>query len=60
MYTTDIFIVMEILEGGELFDKITTTKNSLTLETIKSIMSQLLNALAYLHSQNVGTCLFKQ
>ena len=58
MYTTDIFIVMELLEGGELFDIITSSKESLTLEVVKSIMSQLLNALAYLHGQNVGNNIF--
>lgn len=54
MYTSDIFIVMELLEGGELFDRITSDKKSLTLKVIMNIMSQLLNSLAYLHSQNIG------
>ena len=54
MYTSDIFIVMELLEGGELFDRIASNKSSLTLHVIISIISQLLNALAYLHNQNIG------
>lgn len=54
MYTSDIFIVMELLEGGELFDKITSDKKSLTIGVIVNIMSQLLNSLAYLHNQNIG------
>ena len=54
LYTHEIFIVMEFLEGGELFYQITEKKASLTENRIRSIMKQLLSAVSYLHSNNIG------
>ena len=54
LYTSDVFIVMEYLEGGELFYRITQDKKSITIDLIQSIMTQLLSALAYMHHHNIG------
>jgi serine/threonine protein kinase len=54
MYTTDIFIVMECLTGGELFYRIAEGVNKLTVGFIKDIMTQMLSSLAYMHSNNIG------
>lgn len=61
LYTSDVFIVMEYLEGGELFYRITQDKKSITVDLIQSIMTQLLSSLAYMHHHNIGTaiCTFK-
>lgn len=55
IYTSDIFIVMEYLDGGELFYRITQDKKSITLEFVRDIMIQLLSALAYMHHYNIST-----
>lgn len=54
LYTSDIFIVMEYLDGGELFYRITQDKKSITLEFVRDIMIQLLSALAYMHHYNIS------
>ena len=54
LYTNDIFIVMEYLDGGELFDKIVSDTKYLTENSIRKIMRELLEAVAYLHSKNIG------
>ena len=54
MYTTDIFIVMECLQGGELFDRISQGVNNLTIEFIRNIMIQLLSSLSYMHFHKIG------
>jgi calcium/calmodulin-dependent protein kinase I len=47
-----LFIVMELMEGGELYDEI--IKRSLFSEKEASlILKQIVEALAYLHAQNV-------
>lgn len=45
---------MEYLNGGELFDKITSNKRDLTEQFIQKIMKELLSALAYMHSFKIG------
>ena len=54
MYTHDIFIVTEFLTGGELFQKITQEKSSLTENVIRKTMKQILSAVAYLHANQIG------
>jgi serine/threonine protein kinase len=54
IYTTDIFIVMEFLNGGELFYRITEQRNSMTLGFVRKIMIQLLESLSYMHHHNIG------
>jgi len=47
-----LFIVMELMEGGELYDEI--IKRSLFSEQEASqILKQIVEALSYLHAQNV-------
>jgi serine/threonine protein kinase len=55
IYTSDIFIVMEFLNGGELFYRITEHRNSMTLGFVRNIMIQLLESLSYMHFHNIGT-----
>ena len=54
LYTHDIFIVMEFLDGGELFKKITQDTKFLTETSIRKIMRDILGAVAYMHSQKIG------
>jgi serine/threonine protein kinase len=54
LYTKDIFIVMEYLNGGELFDKIMSEKHNLTENSIRKMMREILSAVAYLHSKEIG------
>ena len=44
-------LIMELCEGGELFQRI--AKKKVTLEKIPKIMRQLLEVLAYTHSKGV-------
>lgn len=54
MYTSDIFIVMEYLGGGELFNQIANGVHNLTIDYIKDLMTQMLSALSYMHHHNIG------
>ena len=54
LYNKDIFIVMEYLNGGELFDKIISEKNQLTENSIRKMMKEILGATCYLHSKGIG------
>lgn len=54
LYTSDIFIVMELLEGGELFNRITQDQKSITFDFIRDVMIQILSALAYMHYHDIG------
>lgn len=47
-----IYIVMELLTGGELFDKI-ADDGPLTEDEARSIFQQLLSGLDYCHKQGV-------
>lgn len=58
MYTNDIFIVMEFLDGGELFNKIVSDKKYLTENSIRKIIRELLGAVTYLHSKNIGILIY--
>ena len=46
------YVIMEFLEGGELFDAITSI-GSFTEESACQVMKQLLSAINYLHSNNI-------
>ena len=46
------YVIMEFLEGGELFDAITSI-GSFTEESACQVMKQLLSAIFYLHSNNI-------
>ena len=46
------YIIMEFLEGGELFDAITSI-GSFSEESACQVMKQLLSAIFYLHSNNI-------
>lgn len=47
-----LFIVMEYLDGGELFDKITEMKNFNEYKAAE-FMEQILSAVFYLHSKKI-------
>lgn len=47
-----LFIVMEYLDGGELFDKITEMKNFNEYKAAE-YMEQILSAVFYLHSKKI-------
>lgn len=47
-----IFIVMEFLDGGELFDKI-KEKEFFSENQSRRLMESLLKAVNYLHKQNI-------
>lgn len=46
-----IYIVMELMEGGELFDYV-VQKGTLTEEEASKIVRKVTSAIAYMHSQN--------
>ena len=46
------YVIMEFLEGGELFDAITSI-GSFSEETACQVMKQILSAINYLHSSNI-------
>ena len=54
IYTSDIFIVMEFLDGGELFYRITEHRDSMTLGFVRHIMIQLLESRSYMHYNHIG------
>lgn len=47
-----VYLVLELLEGGELFNHI-SSKNSLTVKSVQRILNCLLKALKYLHSNDI-------
>lgn len=47
-----IFMVLEYLQGGELFDKIIQNKN-FTEKVAKEYMHMILQGVNYLHSKNI-------
>lgn len=54
VYITDekIFIVMELMEGGELFDYV-VQKGTLNEEEASKIVRKVTSALVYMHSKNI-------
>lgn len=54
VYITDekIFIVMELMEGGELFDYV-VQKGTLTEEEASAIVRRVTSAIVYMHSKNI-------
>jgi serine/threonine protein kinase len=54
VYITEgkIFIVMELMEGGELFDYV-VQKGTLTEEEAAAIVRKVTGALVYMHSKNI-------
>lgn len=47
-----IFIVMELMEGGELFDYV-VQKGTLTEDEAASIVRKVTSAMVYMHSKNI-------
>ena len=52
----NVFIVAELMRGGELLDRIVKQKN-LSEREAANIMYSLSSALAYLHNEGVGNIL---
>lgn len=54
VYITEekIFIIMELMEGGELFDYV-VQKGTLTEEEASRIVKSVTSAMVYMHSKNV-------
>mmetsp|Transcript_15077 Transcript_15077/g.21516 ORF Transcript_15077/g.21516 Transcript_15077/m.21516 type:complete len:524 (-) Transcript_15077:323-1894(-) len=54
VYATDdkIYIVMELMQGGELFDYV-VKKGTLNEEEASHIVRQIVNALVYMHDKNI-------
>ena len=54
VYITEekIFIVMELMEGGELFDYV-VQKGTLTEDEAASIVRKVTSAMVYMHSKNI-------
>jgi serine/threonine protein kinase len=54
VYITDdrIFIIMELMEGGELFDYV-VQKGTLTEEEASKIVKMVTSAMVYMHSMNI-------
>lgn len=48
-----IYLVMEMLEGGELLHKISDEKTTMSLEDTRKIMGNLISALAYLEEKRI-------
>lgn len=49
----NVYIVMELCEGGELLDKILSRGGKYTEEDAKTVMIQILNVVAFCHLQGV-------
>ncbi|CAL0312795.1 unnamed protein product [Lupinus luteus] len=49
----NVYIVMELCEGGELLDRILSRGGKYTEEDAKAVMSQILNVVAFCHLQGV-------
>lgn len=47
-----IFIVMELMEGGELFDYV-VQKGTLTEDEASNIVRKVTSAMVYMHSKNI-------
>jgi serine/threonine protein kinase len=54
VYITDqkIFIVMELMEGGELFDYV-VKKGTLTEDEAAAIVRKVTSAMVYMHKKNI-------
>jgi len=48
----NFYIITELCEGGELFDKV-VEKGSFNEEEARNVVKQLLSAINYIHSQNI-------
>lgn len=55
LYRDQVFMVMEYLEGGELLNVIQNNPELLSENNIRKIMSDILSAVAYMHSKNIGS-----
>lgn len=49
----DIILVMEVVRGGELFDRVVDENYILTETAVVMIICQLCEAVAYIHSKNI-------
>jgi len=52
MNNEKIFIIMELMEGGELFDYV-VQKGTLTEDEASNIVRKVTSAMVYMHSQNI-------
>ena len=52
MNNEKIFIVMELMAGGELFDYV-VQKGTLTEDEASNIVRKVTSAMVYMHSQNI-------
>eukprot|EP00808_Paulinella_micropora_P018400 g24383.t1 len=52
---TDLFIVMELCLGGELFDRI-RAKGTYTEQDASKVLRQMFEAVAYMHGKNIAHC----
>ena len=49
----ETFVLMEYLEGGELFDRISEESFTLTETACVVFLTQICQGVSYLHSQNI-------
>ena len=50
---TEVVILMEYLDGGELFDRISEKSYTLTEADCRDFLTQICQGVCYLHSQNI-------
>ncbi|KAI1732161.1 protein kinase domain-containing protein [Ditylenchus destructor] len=51
--TNDVILIMEIVEGGELFERVAAENYILTETAVSMIVYQICEAIRYIHSQNI-------
>jgi serine/threonine protein kinase len=56
IFSSDLFISMELLSGKTLFEQVTQNKDHLTENIIRHIIRQLLEGVNSMHSSNVVHC----
>lgn len=51
---TEVCLVLEYIPGGELFDYVSSHKKGIELHTVKQIIHDLLEAIAFIHSLGIA------